>query len=317
MEDIRLSDFTNYFSNTKKIYQRIFLMGLFLCVIITYFITPRHESHTTFVPQSSANSLGALDYTSKSLGLNLGSFSEGSSPILNTRTYPIILTSHSFLDKILDEKFESEQYGEESLRTILYKYANISTEDDLEAKNDAYELLTKKLINVKTDNINSSVTITLSFYEKKLVTEMLNRILENLKEFQNNLLQKKAKDKSKYLEETIVIKKEQLANAEVLLQKFLEANKTQTSPALLVGKERLERNLRAAENIYILLTGQLEMSKVEEIENLNRVHIISTPSEPFENHYPSYIINIIFFLLFFLLVSFCMAMLNIRVFDKS
>ena len=76
-EDIRLSDFTEYFSSKKNVYKNIFLMGLFLCVLITYFINPRYESHTTFVPQSSSNSLGALDYTSKSLGFNLGSFQKG------------------------------------------------------------------------------------------------------------------------------------------------------------------------------------------------------------------------------------------------
>jgi uncharacterized protein involved in exopolysaccharide biosynthesis len=316
MEDIKLSDFVKYFDDNKKLYSRLFVLGLFLCVTITYFINPRYESSTMFIPQSSSSVMGALDYTSESLGLNLGSM-DGSSPILNMRTYPIILKSHSFLDKILNQQFESKKYGEESLKNIIQKYGRITSENYLEVEYEVYELITKDLMNIKTDNINNSVTINLSFYEKELSAKILSQLLENLKDFQNDLLQKKAKDKSKYLEYTLAIKKEQLEKEETVLQKFLELNNNPSSPALSVERERIERNLRSAENTYILLASQLEMSKIEEIENLDRIHVISTPSEPFENHYPSYIINIILFVLFFLLLLSLISLVNIRIFYKN
>ena len=68
----------------------------------------------------------------------------------------------------------------------------------------------KKLIDVKTNQLSNSVEISIKMNEKRLSTDVLERTIYLLNEFQNNLLQQKAKNKSEYLLKTSLIKKKDL-----------------------------------------------------------------------------------------------------------
>ena len=89
----------------------------------------------------------------------------------------------------------------------MSEYNRIKLDDSQKSKNKLYKLLSKKLIDVKTNQLSNSVEISIKMNEKRLSTDVLERTIYLLNEFQNNLLQQKAKNKSEYLLKTSLIKK--------------------------------------------------------------------------------------------------------------
>jgi uncharacterized protein involved in exopolysaccharide biosynthesis len=311
--DITIIYILEYFNKKKKLYTTAFFIGI-LSVLVFTFITPeRYESETVLIPQSANSTNSALNYNAASFGIDLNSIGgSSSSPILTLRSYPVIIHSHSFLDTILYQKFNSKKYGESQLIDIIYNYAKISDVDSLKAKNLVHKLLIEKLITVKINNLDSSIIMKVSFYEKDLAKDISEALIISLKSFQNNLLKEKAKDKSEYLVQTIEIKKNNLLETEKVLQEFLEKNKNISSPSLLFQKDRLVRDVEVAKTVYILLVNQFEISKLDEIENLNRVFVISNPSTSHKKHYPSTLFNTLLFTTFFIILSFSVAIFNFR-----
>ena len=121
--DIELNDIVSIISLKKKLYMRIFIFGIALFSTINFLITPTYKSDVIILPKTSQG-LDSLNYNSPLLAAGLGSLSSQNSPILSTRSYPLIILGNSFLDKLLDESFVSEKYGKRKLE----KFCQSTTE---------------------------------------------------------------------------------------------------------------------------------------------------------------------------------------------
>ena len=268
------------------------------------------------LPKTSQG-LDSLNYNSPLLAAGLGSLSSQNSPILSTRSYPLIILGNSFLDKLLDESFVSEKYGKRKLREILSEYNRIKLDDSQKSKNKLYKLLSKKLIDVKTNQLSNSVEISIKMNEKRLSTDVLERTIYLLNEFQNNLLQQKAKNKSEYLLKTSLIKKKDLFEAENNLRIFLDKNKGELSPSQELQLKILNRQISTSEQIYISAISQLEKSKIEEVENLDRIFVISSPTEPHKKSNMSYWQILIIYIIAFFLTLVVYSIIQIRFSRKN
>ena len=295
---------------------RIFIFGIALFSTINFLITPTYKSDVIILPKTSQG-LDSLNYNSPLLAAGLGSLSSQNSPILSTRSYPLIILGNSFLDKLLDESFVSEKYGKRKLREILSEYNRIKLDDSQKSKNKLYKLLSKKLIDVKTNQLSNSVEISIKMNEKRLSTDVLERTIYLLNEFQNNLLQQKAKNKSEYLLKTSLIKKKDLFEAENNLRIFLDKNKGELSPSQELQLKILNRQISTSEQIYISAISQLEKSKIEEVENLDRIFVISSPTEPHKKSNMSYWQILIIYIIAFFLTLVVYSIIQIRFSRKN
>jgi len=300
-EDITFQDFISFFINNKSKISRFFILGLTIVLVLTFLTPEKYNSSATILPKSSS-SVGGLDYNAQIMGLDLGSLGGGksSSPVLKIRAFPLIISGQNFIDELSNKKFVSEKYGELGLGEIISKYHRIKNPSSQKSKNKLYKLITSQLINVSTDNLSNSVTINVYMNEKQLSKDVLDEIILMLNNFQNSLLQKKALNKAEYLNITSKSKKSDLDEAERRLREFLEQNINKVlSPFQQIEKKSLQRDIDSIERIYLTLLSELEISKIEAVEDLDRLHIVSSPSTPHKKSSPSLLINIILYVIVF------------------
>ena len=79
-----------------------------------------------------------------------------------------------------------------------------------------------------------------------------------------------------------------------------------------VQKKSLERDVNSIERIYITLLSEYEVSKIEAVENLDRLHIVSSPSTPHKKSSPSLLINVIVYSIFIITSVLLFAVLDRR-----
>lgn len=315
-KDIQMNDILSNISLKKTLYKRIFILGIILVTIIRFTSTPTYKSEAIILPKTSQG-LDALNYNNPLLAAGLGSLGTQKSPILNTRSYPLIILGTSFLDKLLNEVFTSEKYGERKLGEILSEYNRIELDNSQKSKNKLSKLLSKKLIKVNTDQLSSSVEIDIIMNEKKLSTDVLERTIYLLNEFQNDLLQQKARNKSEYLLKTSLNKKEDLFSAEDNLRIFLDENKGELSPSQALQLKILNREITTSEQIYLSAITQLEKSKIEEVENLDRIFVISAPTAPHKKSNMSFSQMLTFYIMLFTIGVIINSIISIRFYNKN
>ena len=97
--------------------------------------------------------------------------------------------------------------------------------------------------------------------------------------------------------------KDSLNNSENLLKDFRDQNRViLQSPSLLLEQGRLERNVDILQTVYVELTKQLEIAKIDEIKNTPVLNIREQVNEPVSSAGPkrrSTLMVIMFFSLFF------------------
>ena len=64
------------------------------------------------------------------------------------------------------------------------------------------------------------------------------------------------------------------------MQDFNEQNRQISTPSLLLKQERLERNVEVQKGIYLTLKQQLELAKIEEVQEASIVQILDFPQAP-------------------------------------
>jgi hypothetical protein len=84
----------------------------------------------------------------------------------------------------------------------------------------------------------------------------------------------KGKEKRKFIEGRLLSVKKDLEGAENQMQIFLEKNKDLNSPALILKKDRIERSINLYAQLYLSLSDQLEIAKIDEKDFTSSVFLL-------------------------------------------
>ena len=96
--------------------------------------------------------------------------------------------------------------------------------------------------------------------------------------YSNNITNVKAVEKKNFVSERLNQAKDSLSNAENNLLLFLESNKNlASSPNLKLQRERLQRDIDLYDQLYITLSDQLEIAKINEKDNTSTVFLLDSP----------------------------------------
>ena len=86
---------------------------------------------------------------------------------------------------------------------------------------------------------------------------------------------------------------------------FMEKNKNfSSSPSLLVEKDRIQRNINLYNSLYLSLSDQLELAKIDEKDNTSSVFLLDNP---YENSYKTGAKFLQFSFSVFILSFFCFS----------
>jgi uncharacterized protein involved in exopolysaccharide biosynthesis len=321
-EKISFTDILLTLSEQLKIIFLIpFITVFFTFTYVKFMKQPIYESYATILIPGNNSGLGAngLSGIASQFGVNVGaggSQADLSSPSL----FPELLSSRTFAEKILFKKFKTEQYGEElSLLAIL-------THGDQPPTKDKKTLLSKAIISLndmlKFEKSPSSTfsLIKVSTTEPAFSKELAEIALSELESLNRYYKSQTVREKTMFITNRISSVEDELINSEKNLKVFNEKNRQVSSPALQLEFDRLSREVEIKQGIFLTLKQQLELAKIEEIQETSIVQILDMPQFPIGpsniNLINSVLMAAIVGLFLGLLLSFLRAYLNSNNIDE-
>ena len=217
-------------------------------------IDESYTASTIFLPSRTAtmsNRMGAMVGMGGMVGAVEGT-SENSSP----EYFSALLQSPPFLERIFGGTGEAPLNFEQLAETI-----SVTTG---KSKSGGQQLLT---LSVKASGAQSAA-------------DLANAALSEIVKYNVNNRNSKAASNKLFVEEQLIAAQVLLAESEKALADFSTRNRKIATPDLQTDKERLVRSVKTQEEVFITLTKQLELAKIQEHEDQETIEVIEVATPP-------------------------------------
>jgi uncharacterized protein involved in exopolysaccharide biosynthesis len=261
---------------------KVIVLTTFISVFLTFtyiqFIQiPQYVSWATvLLPSVGGGNLGGLAGLASQFGVNVptGARADLSSPSL----YPELLRSRTFAEQILDKEFYLDKYDKKlSLLAILTHGDEAPNVGQGRLIEDAVNKLNGKILAFDQDLNSTFSVIKVTAEDPVFAKELADVVLAELEALNRYFKSKTVSEKNIFIENRIASVEGDLEASEQALKDFNERNRQISSPALQLGQERLERDVEVQKGIYLTLKQQLELAKIEEVQEASIVQILDKP----------------------------------------
>ena len=258
----------------------ILITPMILCtltIIYVLFIADPVYTSTSKIMSSSGGGISQAVGLAAQFGINLSTGQEE-----QQWAYSEIIQSRTLARSVLNRKYDTEEFGLQKSLIQILTYGNDHPKfgwDTLEIM--AVEILLKQMIDV-SENINTSIyTINLHASEPKLAAEINKSLIEELDAHQQEYNRDKTRDTRQFIEERIIDTEKELMEAEESLKNFMDRNRRiENSPLLLLGQQRLSREVTVLTGVFTTLKQQYETTKIEEVKKSDYVVVMDSPEVP-------------------------------------
>jgi uncharacterized protein involved in exopolysaccharide biosynthesis len=266
------------------------LKVIFLTIFITVFLSFTHvqfiqdslytSSAKVLLPDNQSPNLGGLAGLATQFGVNVPSSVQAdlSSPAL----FPDLIKSRTFGEKILNKIFYTEKYDEELSLLAILTYGNsepLVSNDKL--INEALKAL-PEILSFQNDSESAFSTIKVVTFEPGLAKQIAQEALKELEALNRLYKSQSVNEKIGFITHRIFNVKNELRASEQALKLFNEQNRQVTSPALELESDRLSREAEIQKGIYLTLKQQLELAKIEEVQEASLFSVLDQPKLPIE-----------------------------------
>jgi len=188
------------------------------------------------------------------------------------------MQSRTFAEKILKREFYTERYGKTLPLLGILTYGNGTPPVDTQALiTQAMGGLSSMVDFSKDQNFNVIRAIT---PEPIFAKDLAEAVLIELEDLNRYFKIQTVSEKTSFINSRIASVKEDLETSEQRLKQFNEQNRQISSPSLQLTLDRLTRNVEVQKSIYLTLKQQLELSKIEEIQETSIVQVLDKPQIP-------------------------------------
>ena len=274
-----LSKFLLVIAQQLKVIVLITFLSMFSTyTYVKYFKKPLYMSQATVLLPSKnpTSNMGGLMGLASQFGVNVPSASQSdlSSPSL----LPELFKSRTFSKKILLNDFYTEKYKK---NLPLYQ---ILTGKMVDKPNDV--ILTQatsslqNMIEFDRFSVQDFIVIRVSSFEAEFSRDLTKSILVELEELNRFYKSESVREKTSFIESRIKTVENDLKISEKKLKNFNEQNRLISSPSLQLEQERLQRDTEIQGGIYLTLKQQLELAKIEEIQESSIFQVLDKPQIP-------------------------------------
>ncbi len=276
---INLADILIAISEQLKIIILITFISVFSTLTYVQFMVDSIfvSSATLLLPENKTSQMGSLAGLASQFGVNVPSSSNAD--LSNPSLYPELIKSNTFAEKIMDKEFYLKKYNKKLPLIDILADGNkaLGNNRDLLLKN-AISKLNSEILSFYNEPLRSplsilSVSTNDALFSKELADVVLIELDLLNREFKKNSVD----EKILFINNRILSVKNDLSISEIKLKNFNEKNRQISSPALALEQDRLKRDLDVQKDIYLTLKQQLELAKIEEIEQVSVVQILDKP----------------------------------------
>jgi len=261
---------------------KVIVLTTFVSVFLTFtyvqFIQqPLYVSWATvLLPETKMGNLGGLSGLASQFGVNVPM--ENTADLSSPSLYPELLRSRTFAEKIIDKEFYLDKYEEKLSLLAILTHGNEPPEygrDTLITR--AVELLNNQYLAFEEDSKSNFSIIKVTAPEPLFAKELTDVVLAELEALNRYFKSETVIEKNTFIENRIASVEGDLEELEQSLKDFNERNRQISSPSLQLELERLERDVEVQKGIYLTLKQQLELAKIEEVQETSIVQILDKP----------------------------------------
>tara|TARA_Y100000741_G_scaffold336742_1_gene295564 strand:+ start:1264 stop:2217 length:954 start_codon:yes stop_codon:yes gene_type:complete len=281
---------------------------IFFSLIITFFSTPKYASSFSFFSEGD-NQLGLLSKNSIASSILGSSFGSD----INILPLEAVVTSKELIVKISNEKFNYEDKNllfyeifkiENSIKVRFLKlFLSEKEYEEFLIKLSQEEIVER--IKYTKDLQTNVIKVTLLFETRELADDVSHFIINYVNDYYNNISALKANDKTKYIDVRLQELEQELDTVYKNYIEFKNQNKNiSSSPILMVKEQQLQQDISLKKNVYVQLSSQFEIYKMNSIDKSKTVYLVNSPTVSSFPADPNIILNIATFIFLSLLFIF-------------
>ncbi len=250
---------------------------------ISFLIPPSYRSSVTFVPERAEGPrlAGALGGLVGQLGFSLG----GATPNESPQFYRAVAQSREVIDSILVRPFARPGSNTEDQATLLdiLRIGGSSPEERLYKGRRKFR---KRLV-ISIDRETDIVKLYVEMPGAALAAVVVEHLFNELQAFNLQTRQSSARARREFLEGRVAHAAQELGDTEADLRDFLQRNRLyQSSPELVFENDRLNRAVQLRQELYLTLSREYEMARVEEVNDAPLLTLIEPARAPVRKSSP-------------------------------
>jgi len=276
---ITLSDILLTMAEQLKVILLVPFITVFLTFTYVQFLEePLYVSWAKVLLPEKIESLGGLAGLASQFGVSVptGRQADLSSPSL----FPDLLRSRTFAEKILDKPFYTKKFDKELPLLAILTHGNNRPKF---GKDTLITIAQSSLDEILEFTQNPSTTfsvIRVTVFEPVFAKELAEVVLAELEDLNRYFKSQIVSEKTIFIESRIASVESDLESSELRLKAFNEQNRQIASPALQLEQEQLTRDVEVQKSVYLTLRQQLELAKIEEVQEASIVQILDKPQIP-------------------------------------
>ncbi len=229
-----------------------------------------YDSTIVILPEYGGSSmmLGGLKSLAAVAGINVGE-------AVPTLIYQNLLLGDTVLEPVIYTKYKTKKF-DHPVNLIDYYKIELDKTDESDPKflqerdkySQIFKIFNEDIMTTDFDRITNILTVTIRTKEQILSSEVANNLVASLDEYVRTKQKTNAKEQRIYIEKRTDQVKDSLGAAEEALRKFQDKNRLVSfPPQLLLEQTRLARNVDILQAVYLELTKQMEIVKLEEVKD--------------------------------------------------
>jgi uncharacterized protein involved in exopolysaccharide biosynthesis len=251
-------------------------------VAVVLLLPPTYRATTLLIPNANQGSMAAgldgLSTVAGQLGINVAG--AGNDP---ARVFPDILRSRTLVRRVLQSKVAPRAGG---AQVYLDRFGRRSAPEA-----ERLEAATKTFIERRSANVldpkNSSIKIVIYDRDPEVAAAVANAMSRELDRINLEINRSNARARRAFVEARLAEVRAELAADEESLKDFREQNRAiAASPQLLLESERLARKVRVDEEVYLTLTREHELAKIDEVRDVPVINVLDEATPPAFPHAP-------------------------------
>ncbi|SMO87963.1 LPS O-antigen chain length determinant protein, WzzB/FepE family [Saccharicrinis carchari] len=308
---------------------------VFIGLVYAFTSPAKYSASATLLPsaEKKSGSLGNLSVLAGMAGINLGAMM-GDASAIPAEIYPQVVNSYPFLNELIHEKFNFEEYPEpvslynyvvadtiESLGAKLAKYtikfpwtlkdAILSGNDEKEGERSVdYGVLKlteeelkaigsiQDLIQIEVDNKTGLVSIAVEASEPVLTAQYVQKAVDLLQKYVIDYKTQQVQQNLEFVQQRFDEKKAEYESAREAFYDYKDRHRNMISERIDAEYQRLSDAYDIASAVYKGLAQQLEQAKIAVKEETPVFTILDPAKVSYEKSAPRKKIIVLMFLFF-------------------
>ena len=279
-ENVSFSDILLTLAEQIKVIALSVFIAVFIGFTYAQFVkVPLYMSSAKILlPDNKPENIGGLAGLASQFGVSIPS--GGSVDLSSPSLFPELLRSRALAEKILDKEFYSLKYEKKLPLLSIFTHGDNPPTVGKDTLITGAKGILDSMIELEKSPSSSFSILSVIANDPIFAKELAEVVLQELEDLNRFFKSQSVNEKTAFIEERISNVKKDLEFSEQSLKAFNEQNRQISTPSLQLQQERFERNVEVQKGIYLTLKQQLELAKIEEVQEASIMRILDVPQAP-------------------------------------